>query len=96
MKGCEICGGPIAMPSYRLSQVRLDARKFCSWDCKIASQGTSRQEAVVEKIPTETEAIEHASRAMLRSLVRYGLRHDGLPGLPAQRLLELARELEVA
>jgi len=92
-KPCITCGAEMARPrgEKRISDRRWQAKLFCSRPC---IRPYDRDPDADPAVPVEISA-RIASRNLLKALVRYGLRHDGLPGLPAARLLALASELGV-
>jgi len=92
-KVCITCGVTMERPhgAKRISHRRWQAKLFCSRAC---IRPYDRDPDAEPEIPVEVSA-RIASRNLLKALVRYGLRHDGLPGLPAARLLALADQLGV-
>jgi hypothetical protein len=96
IKQCECCGEAFSRPSgtNRISDQRWADRNNCSFRCAFY-HATGKGGPKPQGDETQSRAAA-ACDAHLRALVRYGLRHDGLPGLPANDLLRLAAELGVA
>jgi len=84
-KICERCGVEFHRPKQTTSY-RWDTRRYCNQRCHIAKPSDDAPRQSAEEI---------SCGKLLRSLVSYGLRHDGLPGMPAERLLSVAAELGV-
>lgn len=90
-KDCACCGKTFPRP-MQITNQRWESQRFCSQSCNQYFQHHGRRDNSVGMISKE----EFACREHLRRLIRYGLRNDGLPGLPANDLLRLASELGVA
>jgi len=90
-KDCDCCGESFPRP-IQTTHKRWSSQRFCSQACNQYFQHHGRRDNSVDRVSRE----EWASRELLRRLVRYGMRHDGLPGLPANDLIHLATELGVA
>lgn len=96
MKGehrdCAGCGVTFPRPE-KASDHDWARRRFCGQRCRLKAQSLGNKHYPGADA---NEAAELGSKGLLRALIRYGLRHDGLPGLPANDLLRLAAELGVA
>jgi hypothetical protein len=95
-KICDGCGEAFWRPTghSRISDQRWADRRNCSLRCAFYQETPSGGPN-----PAYDATLANAylsCRAHLRALLRYGLRHDGLPGLPANDLLRMAAELGVA
>lgn len=89
---CIGCGGPLVRsPGTRLRDFLL--RKCCSRAC---SARLSRHPDHVKARVILNPGVRDPSQELLRLLVIYGLKNDGLPGMAANDFLRLADEMGVA
>ena len=87
-KTCAMCPRPIIRPAS-IGEGNWRNRRFCSAACSrlFHNQKIDRASDAPVFQPPEVAA----SHELLRRLLRYGLRHDGLQGLPAVALMALAQ-----
>lgn len=95
-KICDGCREKFFRPTgtSRISDQRWADRRNCSVRCAFY-HADAKGGPKPSYDATQANAFL-ACRAHLKALIRYGLKHDGLPGLLANDLLRLAAELGVA
>lgn len=91
MKTCIQCSSPLVRAPSR-SDREWAAQRFCGATCSAAHFGAAGGTA--SHVDPSFDVL--ATRELLKRLLRYGLRHDGLPGLAAPTLLQLASDMQVA
>lgn len=94
-KTCLACGETMLSVQYTDSIKTWGARKFCSQTCRTDFNAKRIPSRFPARSPLNS-ADALATRDLLKRLLRYGLRHDGLPGLAANDLIRLAQEHGVA
>lgn len=94
-KKCDGCGATFTRPTgtNRISDQRWADRRNCSFRCAFYNGGRGGPKPSYDATYANAKV---SCDGLLRALVLYGLRHDGLPGLPANDLLRLASKLGVA
>lgn len=93
-KHCILCGEEYGW-ERGIKRSVFEKRRFCSRGCANDWRRLGKPPILADEVAPFL-SIPEASKELLKRLVIYGLRNDGLPGLPANDLLRLAGELEVA
>jgi hypothetical protein len=93
IKHCHFCGEAYSLKGVPPSN--WSRSRYCGPECRENAFDALRSPGVPKLSPISTDN-EVACREHLKLLVRYGLRHDGLPGLPGNDLILLAYDLGVA
>jgi collagenase-like PrtC family protease len=95
-KICLACGETILSTQYTDSIATWAKRKFCCQTCRFDYNANRKPTKMPAHSPLADDPNVLATYELLKRLIRYGLRNDGLPGLPANDLLRLAREHGIA
>lgn len=95
-KGCVHCDREFTRKPTE-SNVEWKQRRYCSARCGLSAAGKAGSiGGMTATVEWQRAAAVTSCENHLRALIRYGQKHDGLPGLSADRFNEIAARLGMA